>query len=147
EKAQIDLRVRSRVDFTGRRSRWGELAGHAPIARADICCGVRESALRLTARFERPHMLKWVWKSASPGFPKRLFPRPNRSRPRALAMGILALFVAGFHPEMASCVEWCFDPICARFEGTDLIRILIPGRFEITVTKNEGFGAEIYDLQ
>jgi len=50
-------------------------------------------------------------------------------------------------PAMASSQEWCAKPICARFEGTDLIRIRAPGRFELTFTKAQGFGAELYDLQ
>jgi hypothetical protein len=50
-------------------------------------------------------------------------------------------------PHAASSQEWCSSPICARFEGTDLIRIRAPGRFELTFTKREGFGEELYDLK
>jgi hypothetical protein len=61
---------------------------------------------------------------------------------------MLALFLsASLYPGIASSQEWCQQPICARFEGSDLIRIRAPGRFELTFTKTQGFGAEVYDLQ
>jgi hypothetical protein len=63
-------------------------------------------------------------------------------------MRILAsVLLACLFPGMASSQEWCSEPICARFEGTDAIRIRAPGRFEITFTKAEGFGEEVYDIE
>ena len=62
-------------------------------------------------------------------------------RVRALLLPLL-LF-----PLQALAQEWCGSPICARFEGTDLIRMRAPGRFELTFSKREGFGDHVYDLQ
>jgi hypothetical protein len=62
-------------------------------------------------------------------------------RVRALLLPLL-LF-----PLQALAQEWCGSPICARFEGTDLIRMRAPGRFEVTFSKREGFGDQVYDLQ
>ena len=61
---------------------------------------------------------------------------------------ILALLVAAaLYPAMASSQEWCNAPICARLEGSDLIRIRAPGRLELTFTQARGFGDVVYDLQ
>lgn len=57
------------------------------------------------------------------------------------------LLLASLYPEIASSQVWCDEPICAQFEGSDTIRILAPGRFEITFTKPVGFGELVYDLQ
>jgi hypothetical protein len=62
---------------------------------------------------------------------------------RTRALLVLALLL----PLRAASQEWCSAPICARTEGTDLIRIRAPGKFELTFDKREGFGAHLFDLQ
>jgi len=76
----------------------------------------------------------------------------HRSSPRARfgrlpALILLAWSLAAVAPAPARSEEWCSEPICARLEGSDVIRILAPGSFEITTSKREGLGGELYDLQ
>jgi hypothetical protein len=68
----------------------------------------------------------------------------SRDLPMRIA---LLLWVGLCWPVEASSQEGCSDPVCARFEGSDLIRIRAPGRFELIFDKSEGFGETLYDLQ
>ena len=64
-----------------------------------------------------------------------------------MRVAALLVWLGVCFPVAATAVEWCTHPICARLEGSDLIRIRAPGRFELTFDKREGFGATLFDLQ
>ena len=48
---------------------------------------------------------------------------------------LLAALLLMFAGDSARADDWCDEPICARMEGTDLIRILIPDQLEIEFTR------------
>lgn len=64
-----------------------------------------------------------------------------------MRISIWLIVTAFLCPVTALSQEWCAEPICARTEGTDVIRIQAPGRFETTFTRREGFGDQLFDLQ
>ncbi len=62
---------------------------------------------------------------------------------RILGLGLVTLLVG----LAANAEDGCQSAICARVESEELIRITAPGVFETTLTVQEGFAGDFYNLQ